>query len=334
MIEFAWPWALLALPLPFIVALLGPRALEAPNTGLRVPFFHAIEHSQGTLNGSRIRLFIAILAWLLLSFAAARPQLIGEALRLPLSGRDLLLAVDISGSMNTEDMMLNGAQTDRLSVVQAVAGDFIERRESDRLGLILFGSRAYLQTPLTFDRKTVRTLLDEAEIGLAGRETAIGDAIGLAVKRLRERDTDSSRVLILLTDGANNAGEVNPRRATALAVQQQIRIYTIGVGADEMTVRGAFGNSRINPSADLDETMLREIAAETGGRYFRARDSAGLIAIYQLLDELEPAQIDEQIYRPVNELYYWPLALALLLSTGLALAACRPGRRRRQQVPA
>lgn len=328
MIELVWPMALFALPLPLLVAIAGPRAPEPPVVALRVPFFSALS---GTGSNSRttyrIRLFIAVIAWLLLSLAAARPQFIGEALRLPVSGRDLLLAVDISGSMRTDDMLLNNTQSDRLTVVQTVAGAFIERRQNDRVGLILFGSRAYLQTPLTFDRTTVRILLEEAEIGLAGRETAIGDAIGLAVKRLRDQPAEGSRVLILLTDGANNAGEIAPERATSLAVQQGIRIYTIGVGAEEMLVSGAYGSSRVNPSADLDEDMLRDIAAQTGGRYFRAHDTEGLELIYRLLDELEPVDVDEEVYRPVNELYYWPLAAALLLTLLLGLSSCHWRRR-------
>jgi Ca-activated chloride channel family protein len=236
------------------------------------------------------------------------------------SGRDLLLAVDISGSMRSEDMVLDGLQSTRLQMVQAVAGDFIQRREGDRIGLILFGSRAYLQTPLTFDRTTVQTLLNEAEIGLAGKETAIGDAIGLAVKRLRELPATSNRVLVLLTDGANNAGEVDPLRAAELAVQLDLRIYTIGVGADEMMIEGLLGANRINPSADLDEGLLQEIAARTGGRYFRARATQELEQIYQLLNALEPITVDEEVYRPVRELYPWPLGAALVLSALLALA--------------
>lgn len=319
MIEFAWPLVLLALPLPLLVVMLAPRAPERHPAALKIPFFNAVQNTDSARQNRRLRLLLSILAWLLLSIAAARPQWIGEALLLPVSGRDLLLAVDISGSMRTQDMLLNNTQVDRLSVVQVVAGDFIERRKHDRVGLILFGSRAYLQTPLTFDRTTVQILLDEAEIGLAGKETAIGDAIGLAVKRLREQPENSSRILILLTDGANNAGEIEPTRATRLAVQQGVRIYTIGIGADEMEVRGAFGSNRVNPSADLDETMLREIAAATGGRYFRARDTESLNTIYQLLDELEPVEVDQEIYRPVKELYYWPLAAALLMTFLLVL---------------
>ena len=174
---------------------------------LRVPWFKEVSGSQG---GSLRRPLLAVLAglvWLLLVFAAARPQWVGEVQDLPVTGRDLLLAVDISGSMDTQDMLAwQGRAVNRLVVVKEVAGDFIERRKGDRVGLILFGSRAYLQTPLTFDTETTATLLSEAEIGLAGRETAIGDAIGLAVKRLRE-DSATDRVLVLLTDGANTSGK-------------------------------------------------------------------------------------------------------------------------------
>jgi len=197
-IEFAWPWLLAALPLP-LLALLLPRAASATPAALRFPFYAALQTSLQSHTGqrSRLRLALATLAWLLLVLAAARPQLIGETVHLPISGRSLMLAVDISGSMQTEDMQINGRQLSRLTAVKLVAGEFIEQRKGDRIGLILFGDQAYLQAPLTFDRSTVRTLLDEAQIGLAGKRTAIGDAIGLAIKRLR-KEPASNRVLILL----------------------------------------------------------------------------------------------------------------------------------------
>jgi len=204
-----------------------------------------------------------------------------------------------------------------LSVVKQVVGDFVVRRESDRLGLVLFGSQAYLQAPLTFDRSTVNTLLQEAQLGFAGEKTAIGDAIGLAVKRLRLRP-ESSRVLILLTDGANTSGEVSPLKAAELAKQEHIKIYTVGVGASEMTVPGLFGSNfgarRINPSVDLDETTLKTIAESTGGRYFRARNPEELNNIYAILDTLEPVEQNDEVFRPVRSLFYWPLALAFISS--------------------
>ena len=203
------PW--LFLPLPFIVARAWPRATPRQEPALKLPFDGALAATGFTTRTSpnRLRLVLATLAWVLLVIAAARPQHVGEPLQLPVSGRDLMLAVDISGSMEAEDMTVSGQVVSRLTAVKAVAGDFIERRKSDRLGLILFGDQAYLQTPLTFDRKTVRTQLDEAAIGLAGKRTAIGDAIGLAVKRLRDQPQEN-RVLVLLTDGDNTAGEVTP----------------------------------------------------------------------------------------------------------------------------
>src|SRR5690606_24620840 len=207
--------------------------------------------------------------------------------------------------------------------------DFITRRVGDRVGLILFGREAYLQTPLTFDRETVRTLLDEAVIGLAGKETAIGDAIGLAIRTLEDAGVDEGRrVLILLTDGANTAGAVDPMKAAELAAQRDVVIYTVGIGADALMVRSLFGLRQINPSADLDEKTLTTIAEMTGGRYFRARDTAEFAEIYRILDELEPAESEAEGYRPVTELFYWPLGAAAALAFAALLAAVVPAARR------
>ena len=318
-IEFYWPWVFILLPLPLLVAWVFPRAPVSTPSALHIPFFEALEpglasHNQQRSTGWKI---LALTGWLLLVTAAARPQLIGESIELPISGRSLMMAVDISGSMLTEDMVISHQTVTRLTAVKAVAGDFIERRKGDRLGLILFGSQAYLQTPLTFDRKTLHTLLDEAQMGLAGKQTAIGDAIGLAVKRLREQPREN-RVLILLTDGANTAGNVDPLKAADLAAQEGIRIYTIGVGADAQMVRTPFGLTQVGGS-DLDEPTLQAIASKTGGEYFRARDVQSLQKIYQIMDKMEPVSKDSLSYRPVDELYQWPLALALLLSVLVTL---------------
>ncbi len=324
--ELAWPWLLAALPLPLLAALL-PRARAMPPAALRFPFYGALQHGllKPARRRSRLRLLLAALAWLLLVMAAARPQWVGETQHFPVSGRSLMLAVDISGSMQTEDMLIDDRQVMRLAAVKQVAGEFIEQRSGDQLGLILFGDQAYLQVPLTFDRHTVNTLLNEAAIGLAGKSTAIGDAIGLAIKRLREQ-AEQNRVLILLTDGANTAGSVEPLKAADLAASEKVRIYTIGIGADNMLVRGPFGMQRI-ATGDLDEATLQAIAEKTGGRYFRARDTQSLKEIYGLLDAMEPLSSDEQSYRPVDELYAWPLAGALLVSLLLALPAGVWGRR-------
>jgi Ca-activated chloride channel family protein len=327
----AWAWLLLLLPLPWLARRWISAAPRAGLQALKVPWFARVA---GTGPGWIRRTWLAAIAglvWTLLLLAAARPQWIGEIETLPVTGRDLLLAVDISGSMDTQDMVLDGQAVNRLAVVKRVAGEFIQRRKGDRVGLVLFGSRAYLQTPLTFDTETTAILLDEAEIGLAGRETAIGDAIGLAVKRLRE-DAASERVLILLTDGANTSGEVEPLQATEFAAREGLRIYTVGVGADEMMVQDFFGSRLVNPSADLDEDTLKAIADRTGGAYFRARDAEALAHIYDQLDELEPVESDQEAIRPVDELFHWPLALALALALVAALLVLRPAAAARRRA--
>jgi Ca-activated chloride channel family protein len=323
--SMAWPWLLLLAPLPWLLRLLLPASPSGDLQALRVPWFSAVAGGKAGWMRRPWLALVAALIWLLLLFAASRPQWIGEIESLPVSGRDLLLAVDISGSMDTQDMILNRTAVNRLKVVKKVAGEFIKRRHGDRVGLILFGSRAYLQTPLTFDTETTATLLDESEIGLAGRETAIGDAIGLAVKRLRD-DAASDRVLVLLTDGANTSGEVQPLQAAEFAARDGLTVYTVGVGADEMMVQDFFGSRVVNPSADLDEDTLRTIAEQTGGRYFRARDAKGLEKIYEILDELEPVESDVEIIRPVDELFYWPMGLAYVLALLAALFSIRPFR--------
>ncbi|MDT8321410.1 MAG: VWA domain-containing protein [Xanthomonadales bacterium] len=327
----AWRYLLLLLPLPWVLRRWAPAAPQAGMQALRVPWFGIIGSAQAGWLRQPALAALAGLAWVLLLLAAARPQWVGEIETLPITGRDLLLAVDISGSMDTQDMILGQRAVNRLAVVKKVAGEFIERRKGDRVGLVLFGSRAYLQTPLTFDTETTATLLEEAEIGLAGRETAIGDAIGLAVKRLRE-DAASERVLILLTDGANTSGEVQPMQAAEFAMREEMTIYTVGVGADEMRVRDFFGSRLVNPSADLDEETLSAIAELTGGAYFRARDAGDLARIYERLDELEPVASDEEAIRPVDELFFWPLAGALLVTLIAAMLSIWPGRRAMQEA--
>ena len=225
-----------------------------------------------------------------------------------------MLAVDLSKSMLETDFILANQNIDRLTATKKVASDFIENRVGDRIGLILFGTQAYLHVPLTFDRKTVAQLLDESVIGLAGPSTAIGDAIGIAVKRLRENDADD-KVLILLTDGANTAGTIDPIRAAELAASNGLKIHTIGIGADEMMVRRLFSTFKVNPSRDLDEETLTDIAEKTGGKYFRARDTEELTKIYAEIDQLEPVERGGEHFRPVTPLFMWPLGAACLLAS-------------------
>jgi Ca-activated chloride channel family protein len=330
MFELAWPWMLALLPLPIVARWLLPRAEAAQSSALRTSLFRRWKtlsiSSNLTDKGNILHLLLSSILWLLLLLALSRPQWIGDPVELPTTGRDLMISVDISGSMEARDLQLNGQPASRLWVVKHILADFIERREGDRLGLILFGENAYLQTPLTFDLNTIRQMLLETEIGLAGAsKTAIGDGIGLAVKRLKDRPAEN-RVLILLTDGQNNAGALEPIEAAKLAKHAGVRIYTIGVGADEMIVNDLFfGPRKVNPSEELDEETLTAIAEMTGGRYFRARDEQELREIYRLLDQLEPVEDEGEVYRPVKELYYWPLAVALgIYLLAFALSALLP----------
>ncbi|NOZ66339.1 MAG: VWA domain-containing protein [Alphaproteobacteria bacterium] len=314
--EFIWPLAFLLLPLPFIIRHLLKPVRISSGGALRVPFYRRITERAGSgqyQSGYRIwRIILASLIWILLVTASARPVFIGPEISLPIEGRDLMMAIDLSGSMGREDFDLNGQASNRLAVVKTVADDFIARRKGDRLGLVLFSDRAYLQVPLTFDHNVVRTLLAEAQVGLTGQKTAIGDAIAIAAKRLKDRPV-KSRVLVLLTDGANNSGVMQPLQAARLAKKLDIRIYTIGVGANRMVVQTAFGRQIVNPSEDLDEKTLGKIAKLTGGRYFRATDVKSLAGIYAELDQLEPVSGDPQFIRPSVSLYSWPLGMALAL---------------------
>lgn len=315
MFQLEWPLVLLLIPLPALVYYLMPVQAIRQQAALSVPSLD--DFRQGaTINTEirprRWRQWLVLSAWLLLVLAASRPQWIGESVVIQVSGRDLMMAVDLSESMSTADFEIKGEQVNRLQATKRVASQFIERRRGDRLGLILFGSQAYLQTPLTFDNKTVNQLLLDSAIGIAGERTAIGDAIGLAIKRL-DLESDNSRVLILMTDGANTAGEVTPLKAAQLAASRGLKIYTIGIGADPKVEVTWYGLRRPNRSAQLDEKSLRQIAAVSGGRYFRARDSADLEKIYGLLDELEPMPRDQQNLRSIEALFTWPLALALVL---------------------
>jgi len=314
-LEFAWPWLFLLLPLPLLARRLPP--VRQPRAALKVPFLEDFRQLQSGVStaadSGRIRLWLAALAWVLLVAGAARPQWQGDPLPLPLEGRDLMLAVDLSGSMAEEDFVIGRQRVDRLTATKIVAGNFIEKRKGDRLGLILFGEQAYLQAPLTYDLKTVKTLLEEAFINMAGQKTAIGDAIGLAIKRLR--DKKGEKVLILMSDGENTAGQMDPLKAAELAAQEGLKIYTIGIGADPQA--DFFG--MVSGGSALDERTLRRIAELTGGRYFRARDTAQLVAIYDAIDAMEPVENEKRFFRPVDELFHWPAGTALLLSLGLLL---------------
>lgn len=320
MLTFTSYWVFLLLPLPLLIHFLLPTEKNQQSQALRFPFFAAMSNLQATLSTKffSLRKLIAIIIWALLVTAAANPLWLGEPMAIPQTGRDLMLAIDLSGSMELPDMELHGQAVNRLDAIKSIAGEFINQREGDRLGLILFGSRAYLRAPLTHDRKTINDMLQDASISLAGPQTAIGDAIGLAIKHL-DNQQQQSRVLVLLTDGANNSGHVSPIEAAKLAAKHHIKIYTIGLGSDSLTIPGVFGSHTINPSSSLDEKTLETIANTTGGHYFRARDSHSLKQIYQMINKIEPVSVDEIIFRPQSPLYQWPLGLALFLSFILTL---------------
>ena len=329
MLEFVWPWMFWLLPLPLLMLLI-PSSGEQ-QAALRVPYFQRLQAFEGvSIEGkphfSWLSLLVLMLVWACLVSAAARPKWIGDPIELPTTGRDLMLAVDISGSMKVEDMVIDKRSVNRVIAVKYVVNRFLDERRGDKIGLILFGTQAYVQAPLTYDVDTIQQLLAEAQIGFAGEKTAIGDAIGLALKRLQQRASDS-RVLILLSDGADTASQVKPMQAAKLAAQEDMRIYTVGIGADEMIQRSLFGNRRVNPSLDLDEELLKNIANTTGGNYYRARNVEDLEKIYAEINALEPIEQEGESFRPEQSLLHYPLATALALLTLLALAQANIWRR-------
>jgi len=326
MLEFGYPWLFVLLLLP----LLGRTKRLAPQ-GQALHFQPlakiAAQLSQNTFHSPRFSggKIAAAIIWLALVTSAAQPRWLGDPVSIPLEGRDMMLAVDLSASMNINDMVIEGQNFNRLDTVKRVLREFIINRKGDRLGLILFADAAYQQTPLTFDLLTVQQMLDEAVHGLVGQRTSIGEAVGLAVKRFNTYES-SNKVLILLSDGANTSGKIQPLEALELAKAAGVKIYTVGVGAEELVQQGIFGPQMINPSSDLDEQLLTNLATSTGGRYFRARDPKELAQIYQLLDQLEPIARDPQTFRPQQSLLHWPLLFALVVAMLMAVTQFLRGR--------
>lgn len=321
---FAWPLWLLALPIPLVVAW-ARRNPASVGDALRLPIgdrIAAVAGRRTSASASRWPSFAALTVWALLCIAAARPQQLGVPVQPPLQGRDLMLALDLSGSMSEPDMALGGAIVDRLTAAKAVLSDFIDRRAGDRVSLLIFGREAYVLTPPTTDRDTVREQLADSVVGLAGQETAIGDAIGLSTRRLRDQAT-GERVLVLLTDGVNTAGTLDPIRAARIAADEGVRIHTIAFGSDG--TMSLFGLRLPMPGGDYaDPKVLRDVASITGGRFFEARDTAQLAGIYAEIDRIEPVARAGQAVRPRIERYAWPLAAAFaVLVVVVALRAWR-----------
>lgn len=315
MFELATPWALIIILLPILIWILCPRAKPQSSNALIVPFYDAMRSvvQQGRYSLSKHSLLIPAFIWLLLVTALAGPRWVGQPEPILREGYNIMMALDLSGSMEINDMLLNNQPVSRLTIVQRAAKQFVQDRIGDRIGLILFGTRAYLQTPLTYDRKSILMRLDDATAGLAGKTTSIGDAIGLAVKRLQDVPA-KGRIIILLTDGANNSGVLAPLKAAELAQNDKIKIYTIGLGS-EAPIRAMANDMFIpNASADLDEDTLKKMADMTGGRYFRATDTQTLQAIYKTINQLEVSSQEQATIRPQKDYYPWFLGCALLLA--------------------
>ncbi len=326
MLEFTQPWAFALIALPLVVRWLMPAHRESQDS-LQVPYFQRLVSLSGetpragasVMTRQRIQSLVSMLGWLLLVLALARPEWVGAPVTLQKSARDLMLALDLSGSMAATDFEdENGDAGDRLSAAKSVLRDFAMGRDGDRLGLIVFGNAAYLQAPFTDDHDTWLTLLDESEVAMAGQSTALGDAIGLAIALFEESET-RNRVLIVLTDGNDTGSRVPPVDAAAIAAAKQVTVYTVAVGDPETVGEEA-----------LDLETLNTVAETTGGAAFQALDRESLQAAYTRIDELEPAQYDSLSYRPRSSLFHLPLtAFALLYLIALPLFALLARRRRR-----
>lgn len=327
---FEWPWVFLLLPAPYLAYRYLP-AYEPRAQALRVPFFARfaelldVGEIHRSRNRSRVRLAALLVVWCATLFALARPYRQGAPIERETSARDLLLAVDLSGSMAQADLAGGdpAAKTEvRLDVVKRVVGEFVERRRGDRIGLIVFGTGAFVQTPFTRDTSVVNQLLQETEVGMAGPKTALGDAVGLALNVL-ERSSAKSRVVIVLTDGNDTGSNVPPVQAARISAARGVTLHIIGVG-----------DPRAAGEEALNSAVLTRMATLTGGQFFRANDAAGMEQAYRALDALEPIAQRTTAYQPKKAVLYEPLAVVVSLLGFAALAGAlgnlrRVGSRRR-----
>ncbi len=320
MIVFAYPKLFLLLLLPLLYFFVIPPKKQLFGDALKVPFLNDLKAIKNDSVFSKFKLahksFASLLKftylfliWCLLTTAIARPQLVGEPYRLDANNRDIMLVIDISTSMLQPDFSTPNQRVDRLSAVKAVVSAFIQKRTDDKIGLILFGTRAYLQSPLTFDRTSVQEILLNTDAGMAGQSTSIGDALGLALKNLRNEKNKDNKVIILLSDGENNDGSLSMAQAINLAEKEGIKVYTIGVGAEANFINSLFG-LRNN---ELDEKSLKLLAQRTKGNYFRATDLNSLADVYNRIDTLEPEQNEGSFVQDKTDLFYIPLIMALVL---------------------
>lgn len=315
---FIWPFSIFLLALPLLVRLFFPGVSQDNGPAvmaLRVPFFDRVQKFSTLLGkgfASHSIAVLLVLSWIFFVLAAMRPVAYQDAVPQNQDARNIMLAIDASGSMAQKDFDINGLPVSRLSMVKKVVTDFIKRRTNDAIGMVIFGSEAYTYAPLSFDKKTLQLLFDEVSVGIAGPQTAIGDAIALAVQGVSKAPKDS-RIVILLSDGYANAGQIPVDKAIELAQKQDVKVYTVGMGSNQQIVNSLVGMIAVNPALDLDEKLLQEIAHKTGGQYFRAKSSDELAQIYQVIDQLERVEIDPLIARPRTELFYLPLSASMFL---------------------
>lgn len=315
MISFAFPWAFALLPGPLLVWWLAPPHREQ-TPAIRIPFFRRVtqatnvEPYQGAvvLTRSGLQMTAAVLIWVLSILALARPEQVGAPIEITRAARDVVLAIDISGSMDQRDFIApDGERQQRLAGVRGVVRDFVQQREGDRMALIVFGSKAYVQAPLTEDLDTIVGLLDRTEVGMAGPHTALGDSIGLAIRTFEASDIEQ-RLMILLSDGGDTASRMSPVNAAEIARGKNVEIHTVAVGDPEAT-----GEARV------DLPTLKEIASRTGGEAFFANDQNALAGVYDRINDLAPRDTETLSYRPRRSLTWWPLLAAVLI--GLASIA-------------
>ena len=309
MFEIGAPWAFVLLPLPLLVWWLAPPRREAVQA-VRVPFFAALAEAAGqtpragavVLTRRAAPMCGAVLIWMLFVTGLAKPQWVGDAIEQTDVARDVMLAIDISGSMDQKDFVApDGTRLRRMDAVKRVVGGFIERRAGDRIGLIVFGSKAYVQIPFTQDLRTARALLADIEVGMAGPNTALGDAIGLAIRTFEVSEVDQ-RLLILLTDGSDTGSMMTPVNAAEIAYRNGVETYTIGAGDPD---------GRSDDRVDFD--TLQQVAKRAGGQFFDAADVRGLEAVYARIDELAPKEVRTVSFRPRQSLLHWPLGAAAVV---------------------
>ena len=319
MMIFLYPWMFLLLLLPFVWRFLSKPAQGLWGAALKVPFVEDLLNitnkntslsAPSKASNGKARLLYLSLIWLLFTIAAARPVVLGNPIRLPQQARDILLVTDISTSMLEQDFSYQGSRISRLAAVRAVVSDFVKKRAQDRLGLVLFGTRAYLQAPLTYDHQAVLEVLDSMSAGMAGNSTAIGDAVGMALKALKDTGGNlNDKIIILLTDGQNNDGSLNMEQALALAKEEGAKVYTVSVGTDGFSLFNSFLG--IHDGMAQNEE-LAALSAQTSGKAFQADSLQALADVYKTIDALEPAQKDETFVRPQTDFYWVPLLAALI----------------------